>query len=416
MMAPPSGVSARHVTSETISLRAARRLALARAGLLAPSFSALPASAGRGEAAARRAAHAVIGRFGYLQLDTVSVAGARSHAIVLLARLARFPPRLAEELLQPGEPLFEYWGHEASWIPLELYPAFGFRREEFRVHPWWGDLLGEHRHLADELLRRIEAEGPLRSLDMEGKGGSGWWQLKTTKKMATALWSAGELAIRERRAFQRTFDLTERVIPEHWRRQTLDRATSLRRLLLAALGGHGWATTGTLAATWRLRNKREEIAAALRQLVDAGEIVPCALLLEAPKRRDQVNGWCRPADLELAARLERARPRGDRPVLLSPFDPLLWDRARVQLLFGFAQSLEIFKPAARRIFGYYCLPVLAGERLVGRVDLKARPAAKRLELLAAHHESADAGTREAVSAALGRYAAAAGLALAPRRQ
>lgn len=413
MMAPPSGASARHVTHETISLRAARRLALARAGLLGPSFSALPASAGQGEAAARRAAQAVIGRFGYLQLDTVSVAGARSHAIVLLSRLARFPPRLAEELLQPGEPLFEYWGHEASWIPLELYPAFGFRREEFRIHPWWGDLLGEHRPLADELLRRIEAEGPLRSIDLEGEGGSGWWQLKTTKKVATALWSAGELAIRERRAFQRTFDLTERVIPERWRRRTLDRAASLRRLLLAALGGHGWATTGTLAATWRLRNKREEIAAALRELVEAGEIVACTLLLEAPQGRGKLLGWCRPSDLELAARLERARPRGDRPVLLSPFDPLLWDRARVQLLFGFSQSLEIFKPAAQRVFGYYCLPVLAGERLVGRVDLKARPGAGRLDVLAAHHESDDAKTRDAVGAALDRYAKAVGLLLAP---
>jgi len=399
------------VHHETISHRAARRLALARAGLLASTYTGLPASAGRGEAAARRAAHAVIGRFGYLQLDTVSVAGARSHAIVLLSRLAGFKPRLAEELLQPGEPLFEYWGHEASWIALDLYPAFGFRREEFRVHPWWGDLLGEHRHLADELLRRIEAEGPLRSLDMEGEGGSGWWQLKIAKKVATALWSAGELAIRERRAFQRTFDLTERVIPERWRRETLDRAASLRRLLLVALGGHGWATTGTLAATWRLRNKREEIASALRELVDAGEIVACTLVVDPRHGRGNVKGWCRPADLELAATLERARPRGDRPVLLSPFDPVLWDRGRVQLLFGFAQALEIFKPAAQRVFGYYVLPVLAGERLIGRVDLKARPAAGRLNLVAAHHEDDDAATREAVRAALDHYAGALGLAL-----
>ena len=404
------GETAYNAMSETISLRAARRLALARAGLLAPPLSGLPASAGRGEAAARRAAHAVIGRFGYLQLDTVSVAGARSHAIVLLSRLAGFPPRLAEELLQPGEPLFEYWGHEASWIPLELYPAFGFRREEYRVHPWWGDLLGQHRQLADELLRRIEVEGPLRSLDMEGEGGSGWWQLKIAKKVATALWSAGDLAIRERRAFQRTFDLTERVIPERWRRATLDRAAALRRLLLVALGGHGWATTGTLADTWRLRNKRDEIGTALRELVEAGEIVACTLVGDGRDARQvkarHVKGWCRPADLELAARLERARPRADRPVLLSPFDPLLWDRGRVQLLFGFAQALEIFKPAAQRVFGYYVLPVLAGERLVGRVDLKARPAAGRLDLLAAHHESDDATARELVAAAVHRYAEA----------
>jgi uncharacterized protein len=397
--------------TETIALRAARRLALARAGLVASSYSGLPSTAGRGEAAARRAAHAVIARFGYLQLDTVSVAGARSHAIVLLSRLARFPPRLGEELLQPGEPLFEYWGHEASWIPIELYPAFGFRREEFRVHPWWGDLLSEHRQLADDLLRRIESEGPLRSLDMEGSSGGGWWQLKIAKKVAAALWSAGHLAIRERRAFQRTYDLTERVIPERWRRERLDEAASLRALLLAALGGHGWATTGTLAATWRLRNRRERIAAALAELESSGEIVACTLFEKGGRTKSgvKVRGWCRPADFELAARLESSRPRADQPVLLSPFDPLLWDRGRVQTLFGFAQALEIFKRAEHRVYGYYCLPVLAGERLVGRVDLKARPAQGTLDVVAAHHEDEESATRAAVSAAIERYADALGL-------
>jgi uncharacterized protein YcaQ len=193
---------------------------------------------------------------------------------------------------------------------------------------------------------------------------------------------------------------------------TLDRAASLRQLLLAALGGHGWATTGTLAATWRLRNKREELATALAELVESGDIVACTLQSDADSSRARVRGWCRPADLGLAARLERARPRADRPVLLSPFDPLLWDRGRVQLLFGFAQSLEIFKPAPQRVFGYYCLPVLAGERLVGRVDLKARPSAGRLDVLTSHHETDDAATREAVSAAVRRYADALGLELA----
>ena len=127
-----------------------------------------------------------------------------------------------------------------------------------------------------------------------------------------------------------------------------------------------------------------------------------------------MKGWCRPSDLELAARLERARPRADRPVLLSPFDPVLWDRGRVQLLFGFAQSLEIFKPAAQRVFGYYVLPVLAGERLVGRVDLKARPSAGTLDLLAMHVERDDAATRELVGAAVRRYADALRLAMASR--
>ncbi|MBZ0112310.1 MAG: winged helix DNA-binding domain-containing protein, partial [Thermoanaerobaculia bacterium] len=159
----------------SLSLRQARRLALARAGLLEPAVEGLPRSASGRGVRARRAALDVMRRFGYLQLDTVSIAGARSHSIVLASRLKGFWAGLGEELLQPGEPVFEYWGHEASWLPIELYPAFEFRRREFRRHPWWGDLLGEHPGLAQSLLERIEREGPLRSLDLEGRGKGGWW-------------------------------------------------------------------------------------------------------------------------------------------------------------------------------------------------------------------------------------------------
>ena len=392
---------------DTISLRAARRLALARAGLLTPERTGLPRNArGRGPSAFA-AAREVIGRFGYLQLDTVSVAGARSHAIVLLSRLEGLDPSVGEELLRPGAPLFEYWGHEASWIPLALYPAFEFRRREFRHHPWWGDLVGEHPKVAAELRRRIRDEGPLRSAEMEGRGSRGWWDLGVVKRVASALWSSGELAIRERRGFQRTYDLAERVIPEELRRRPLSTADGLEALLLAALEGHGWATAGTLAATWRLRNRKAELEAALRRLAERAQVRPCAL--EAPGGT-RTPGLIRPADLELAGRLEAARPAGDRGVLLSPFDPLLWDRARVARLFGFDAVLEIFKPAPRRTYGYYCLPVLAGERLVARVDLKAERTRGVLRVLSAHYEAGGSRDRRATRAAVARYAEALGLA------
>src|SRR5688500_1991828 len=187
---------------------AARRLALARSGLLKPEWTDLPGSAGRSP---REAAHRIIDRFGYLQLDTVSIAGARSHTIVLLSRLEGFEHELGESLLTPGAPLFEYWAHEASWIPLGLYPVFAFRRRAFKHHPWWGDVIGENRKIARDLIRRITEEGSLRSLDMEGRGSRGWWNLKVARRVAAALWSSGELAIRERKSFQRTFDLTDRV-------------------------------------------------------------------------------------------------------------------------------------------------------------------------------------------------------------
>jgi uncharacterized protein YcaQ len=403
---------------EALGVRAARRLALARGGLLKRRWTGLPRRAtGRGRRA-RSAAHEVIRRFGYLQLDTVSVAGARSHTIVLMSRIEGFDPALGEELLQPGEPLFEYWGHEASWLPIELYPVFEFRRKAFKHHPWWGDVVGEHPEVARRLRRRIQEEGPLRAIDMEGAGSRGWWDLKVAKKVASALWSSGELAIRERRNFQKSYDLTERVIPAKWRERGLPATEAVEELLLYALQGHGWAAKGTLTQTWRLRNWPEEIAAALGRLQERGVIVPCALVADDGKRS---RGWIRPEDLELAARLERIRPRRDRGVLLSPFDPVLWDRARVKKLFSFEQICEIFKPAAKRKYGYYCLPVLTGDRLVARFDLKADHKAGRLHVLSAHYEEESATSRagrhdrEAARSALDRYAGSLSLKLAGER-
>jgi uncharacterized protein YcaQ len=329
---------------------------------------------------------------------------------VLHSRLEGFDPSFGEELLQPGEPIFEYWGHEASWLPIELYPAMGFRREEYCHHPWWGDLIGEHPEVADNVRRRIRDEGPLRSLDFEGSGSQGWWDLKVAKKVASAMWSSGELAIRERKNFQRTYDLAERVIADQWREQRVSKDDAIDALTLRSLAGHGWAVTGTLAQTFRLRQK--DVVAALERLVEAGQVVVCDLL---DRGRQASRGWIRPQDLELAARLETVRPRGDRGVLLSPFDPVLWDRNRVQRLFGIHQMLEIFKPAEKRIYGYYCLPVLAGENLVARFDLKADRKRGVLDVLCRHYEGDDptgpacAADDEAARTALERYSHAVGL-------
>ncbi len=399
---------------ETITILEARRLALTRGGLLKPEWTGQPRRAAGRTRRARKAVHRIIRRFGYLQLDTVSIAGARSHAIVLLSRLEGFEPELAEALLQPGEPLFEYWGHEACWLPIELYPVFEFRRKAFRRHPWWGDLAGQHPKVANNLRRRIRDEGPLRSLEMEGRGSSGWWDLKLVKRVATALWSSGDLAIRERRNFQRIYDLTERVIPEQWRQYGLSEPEAIEQLLVRALKGHGWASTGTLAQTWRLKNQKRTISAALNRLVEMGDMIPCALIGDD---RLKISGWIRPGDLELAARLKRIRPRSDRGVLLSPFDPVLWDRRRVQQLFAFDQVLEIFKPAPKRKYGYYCLPVLAGDRLVARVDLKAERKSQKLRVLSMLPEDAASSSKEksstlrAVKTALRRYAQALSLEL-----
>jgi hypothetical protein len=399
---------------DRLSSTEVRRLALARAGLLPTRWGGLPVRAAGAGKRARDAAHAVIGRFGYLQLDTVSVAGARSHALVLLSRLEGFDPALGEALLVPGAPLFEYWGHAACWMPMDLYPVFGFRRRAFARHPWWGDVIGANRAMADDILRRARDEGPFRAADLEGERTGGWWGHKESKRVAEALWSSGALAIRERRGFQRTYDLAERVIPEEVRRRVVDEVASYRTLILLALDGHGWAETGTIAATFHLRKTREPFRAALASLAEGGEVLPCdAEGADGAPRR----GWVRPRDLELAARLRRLRPAEDRGVLLTPFDPLLWDRRRVRFLFGFEQVLEIYVPPPRRRFGYFCLPVLAGERIVARADLKAERDRGRLRVLSLRFERAGgrgrppAADRAAASAALRRHAAALGFAL-----
>ncbi len=394
--------------SETITTTDARRLALARAGLLKPEWTGFPSRATGHGKRARAAALNVIRQFGYLLLDTVSIAGARSHAIVLHSRLDGFDTAFAEELLQPGEPLFEYWGHEASWLPIELYPVFEFRRQQFRHHPWWGDIVGKHPDVAADLIQRIRDEGPLRSADMDGQSGSGWWNLKAAKRVASALWSSGELAIRERKNFQIVYDLSERVIPDQWRSSPMPQSDAMERLLLLALNGHGWATTGTLSQTWRLARSRTGFKDALNRLIEKGEVIPCTLAGDDHAKK--TPGWIRPSDLELVSRLRRVRFQSERGVLLSPFDPLLWDRARVHRLFGFEQILEIFKPAPQRKYGYYCLPVLAGEKLIARYDLKADRKAGRLRILSQRYEGTNstrapsAADREAAILALQRYA------------
>ncbi|MHC4829655.1 MAG: winged helix-turn-helix domain-containing protein [Planctomycetota bacterium] len=398
-----------------LTTRCVRRLALCRAGLLKPEWSGYPTRAPSDEAGARAAAHRVIERLGYLQLDTVSVAGARTHGLVLLSRLKGLDPSLAERLLAPEEPLFEYWGHEACWMPIEAYPIFRFRREEFARRKSWRKIMDGNEAIADRLRRRIRDEGPLRSKDMQGEERRWFWSMKVTRLVAMALWWSGELAIRERRSFQRSFDLAERVVPARLRRRCVKRDDAIDALLLKALDGHGWAGTRTLADTFRLSRTRDGVAPSLERLVAKGRVVACDLL--GPMGRKE-TGWIRPEDLELAARLRRVRPRVDRGVLLSPFDPVLWDRERVRQLFDFDQVLEIYKPAAKRKYGYYCLPVLAGERLVGRVDLKANRKAGQLHLLSCRFEEGGRrpapADREAARSALERHAGALGLELTGR--
>jgi len=389
---------------ETISRRGARRLALCRAGLLRPELTHLPSPRTRGLEKLRSAAITIISRFGYLQLDSIAVSGARSHALILMARLANLHPSVAEELLEPGVPIFEYWGHEASWLPMELYPTFEFRRRRFRVHPWWGDVISQHEGTARKIVEKVRAEGCVRSSELNHQTAN---DRRVMRQVLHALWSSGDLAIRRRVGFQRVYDLTERVIPQTFLQNPLDESTALEVLVLRALVGHGWATSRTLAATWRLKTSEHPVEPVLQRLASIGVIQPCEVVMSQDRRR---SGWIRTRDLELLDLLEKLRPRRDRGVLLTPFDPILWDRARVRELFGFNQVLEIYKPASQRVYGYYTMPVLAGEHLVARIDLRFNRTLQRLEQKALHFETdpPSIANREAVRSAVRRHAAALG--------
>ena len=238
---------------ESISIAQARRLALAGAGLLAPRHLGLPERAGVRSALARERCHRIVEHFGYLQIDTVAVSGARTHCIVLASRLPGLDAALAETLLAPGAPLFEYWGHEACWLPLSLYPCFAWRRKQYRVHPWCGDVLREHRRLARSIVKRIECEGALRSLDLKGRSGAGWSDLKLSRR-------GGPVAVARRAdwrsasdaAFNAASTSSSGSSPPMSGPRRVSTASAFDTLLLRALAGHGWASTGTVAATWRL--------------------------------------------------------------------------------------------------------------------------------------------------------------------
>lgn len=390
-----------------LTIRQAKRLALVRAGLLRPALTGLPDCAGAHVRHVRSVCKRIIDRFGYLQLDSVAVTGARSHAIVLASRLRELPVGVVETLLAPREPLFEYWGHEACWMPISLYPYFRFRREAYSDrHSSAGSLMYANKSLVKRVLRRIEDDGPLRSIDLEGKPTTKVWGAKQSTRVLESLWSVGILAVSQRVKFQRTFDLAERVIPDAIRNMQVSSEDCFDKLLLKALEGHGWATTGTLAATWRLSNCHTEIMSSLDRLVDRGEVISCQL----NTAQQSIAGWVRPIDLELAHQLETIRPRKSKGIALSPFEPILWDRARCALLFGFHQVLEIYKPVEKRQYGYYCLPILAGERLVARVDLRSDRNQDRLNVLSCHYEDR-VGVQEqrAVKSALKRFSQSVGL-------
>jgi uncharacterized protein YcaQ len=379
--------------SETLSLAAARRIALAAqgfGGLRRPVTSWAPL----GRTLDRLALH---------QIDSVNVL-ARAHYLPAFSRLGPYDRALLDRAAwgRKGERrLFEYWAHEASLLPLALHPLLRWRmaRAE-RGEIGWGMMrafAGERRAEADAILARIRADGPMAASDFEhGKSRSGWWEWGDTKRALEWLFWAGLITTATRRgSFERVYDLSERVIPPAiLALPTPDEAEAHRRLVEKSARALGVATAGDLRDYFRLGV--EETRTAVAELVEAEILLPVA-----------VESWRQPAFLHAAARHPR-RIAGQ--ALLAPFDPLIWERARAERLFGFRYRIEIYTPAEKRVHGYYVLPFLMDERLVARVDLKSDRQAGRLLAKSVHIEpGAPPETRERLAAELAAMAEWLGL-------
>jgi uncharacterized protein YcaQ len=308
-------------------------------------------------------------RLDCVQIDSVT-AVARAHRLTLAARVGRIPPGTLNGLRRSGR-IAEAWVHEASLIPATELPWYRAAMLAETEHRWYGPVLARHRRLARTILRRVEAEGPLVANDVEGSGRGGWWEWSDAKKVLEALFSSGRLAVRERRGFTRVYDLPERLYaPEHLE-PVRDADAVLRRRVERAVRSRGLVTASRIADYHRVPGGARTLRAAVEDLATTGAVVRA--------RVGPYEALVDPVALETTA-----RPTG--AVLLCPFDNLIWDREEADRLFGFRHALEIYTPAPKRRWGYYVLPLLVDDRVVGRVDLRADRGAGVLRVLAVHWE------------------------------
>ncbi|MBS2026595.1 MAG: YcaQ family DNA glycosylase [Deltaproteobacteria bacterium] len=309
---------------------------------------------------------------GFVQVDSINVVQRAQH-LTLFARLHRYRPEQLTQLVEGERALFEHWTHDASLIPSVWYPHWKHRFARSRARlakpsKWLQDALGKHpEQTLAHVLERIETEGPLRSQDFEDerKGvQSGWWNWKPQKAALEMLWRMGELAIARRDGFQKVYDLAERVHPEGHRAPMPARDAHVDWACDEALSRLGIATARELSQFWDSVEAAEASAWCKRELA-AGRLELVEVASADGKRL--TSAFARPGWKRLARALPDA-PSGAR--LLCPFDPVLRDRARAQRLFDFDYTFEAYTPLPKRKFGYYVLPMLEGDQLVGRADGK----------------------------------------------
>jgi uncharacterized protein YcaQ len=365
------------MATATVSLAAIRRLAVSTQGYAARFRRARP-----GEV------EETIRRLSAVQLDSITAVD-RAHRLTLSSRIGAYEEAELQGLLRSGR-VFEYWAHEACLLPIELWPHCRRTMEggaHWRFHE---QAMLDHGDLVEPILERIRAEGPLGSRDFEGAGdGSSMWNWKPAKAVLEALWDRGVLAVAERQAFQRRYDLAERVIPRALLEAPVpEEDETLRTLALLAVRARGALTEPAIREHWRLKGGRARLHHHMLALVDEG-------LLREVHSDDGGPPFYVDAEQELDG---APAP----PVLLCPFDNLVWDRPLLERLFGFHHTIEVYKREHERVYGYYVLPLLAGDRIVGRADLKADRAEGVLHVRRFHPEPRARGN---VGAKLERAAA-----------
>ena len=320
---------------------------------------------------------AMLRALGAVQLDTISVL-ARSHELVAFARLGPVGREAVERAYWSGD-AFEYWSHAACVLPQTEWPWFAFRRRRLLARQKrWHDV---HRPAVDAVRERLRTEGPLTTKDLGGARTSpGWWDWSEAKIAVEWLLDVGEVACVERRGWRRVYDLAERVIPADLLREEPGDEACLARLVAQGGRAMGVASRGDLADYHRLRLDNVDA------VLEASGLVPV-----------DVDGWGEPAWADPVALETPVRGR-HRTTLLSPFDSLIWDRKRTPRIFAFEHFIEAYVPQPKRIHGYYAMPLLAGGRLVGRVDPKREGRtlhAKQVSLVPREVERVAVALREA---------------------
>jgi uncharacterized protein YcaQ len=355
---------------ETLSGAQARRIALAEPGT--------------------RQLNLALQRLGLLQLDSVNVFE-RSHYLPVFSRLGSYDKAELDELTFGRKAKYtEYWAHVAALIPLSTWPLWRWKMQHYR-ETWLADpdsWVSSNGGMLDWLRAELAAKGPLPASKVEhdaNKRRGGWWEWSEVKTGLEYLFYMGEVVSAGRTRFERTYGLTEQVMPAALLDQQVSRHDAMRQLMSLAARAHGIGTLNDLADYYRL--KKTSVATVLDELVEDGELVPVT-----------VRGWekvGRPLQAYLH-RDARTPRRIEATALLSPFDPVVWERERALRMFDFHYRIEIYTPAPKRIYGYYTLPVLVDDRIIGRIDLKSDRQNRVLRVQSAWKE-ADAGPAAAPS-------------------